>query len=148
MISLCNLCLLKIAKIFLEIKSHFLIIQLYKISLATLVLSSSLIFSSAASATGITNLFSFDSSNGLSPSVGLTLGNNGLLYSTTANGGTSHIGSVFSFNPNGNVFSDLASFYYTTGTYPAASLTLGNNGLLYGTNLFSYATNGYNIFSL
>jgi uncharacterized repeat protein (TIGR03803 family) len=78
------------------------------------------------------NLASFNGSNGSFSEASLTLGNNGLFYGTTYSGGSSNRGTIFSFNPTGNVLSSLASFNGPNGRFPRASLTLGNNGLFYG----------------
>ncbi|MDB9423616.1 PEP-CTERM sorting domain-containing protein [Microcystis aeruginosa CS-564/01] len=60
-------------------------------------------------------------------------------------------GTIFSFNPTGNVLTSLASFDGTNGIFPVASLTLGTDGLFYGTTdsggsfgvgrIFSFDTN-------
>jgi uncharacterized repeat protein (TIGR03803 family) len=81
----------------------------------------------------IQNLASFNGSNGRNPVDSLTLGTDGLFYGTTTSGGSSNFGTIFSFNPSGNVLSSLASFNGSNGRSPLASLTLGNNGLFYGT---------------
>ena len=110
------------------------IIQIRKnILLATLVLFSIILFSSVASAVGITNLASFNGRNGSKPSASLILDSDGVFYGTTIIGGTKDKGTIFSFNPSSNVLTNLASFNDKNGRYPTASLTLGSNGLFYGT---------------
>jgi uncharacterized repeat protein (TIGR03803 family) len=98
-------------------------------------------------AAGIQNLASFNGSNGSRPFATLTLGNNGLFYGTTGFGGSSGQGTIFSFNPSGNVLSSLASFNNANGGSPQASLTLGNNGLFYGTTGFGGSSGQGTIFS-
>jgi uncharacterized repeat protein (TIGR03803 family) len=98
-------------------------------------------------AAGIQNLANFNGSNGGQPLASLTLGNNGLFYGTTAFGGSSNEGTIFSFNPIGNTLSSLASFNGPNGSQPSASLTLGNNGLFYGTTRFGGSSDVGTIFS-
>jgi uncharacterized repeat protein (TIGR03803 family) len=91
------------------------------------------IFSFNPTGNVLSSLASFNGSNGLFPQASLTLGPDGLFYGTTQLGGSSNNGTIFSFNPNGNVLSSLASFNVSNGSNPFASLTLGTDGLFYGT---------------
>jgi uncharacterized repeat protein (TIGR03803 family) len=105
------------------------------------------IFSFNPTSNVLSSLASFNDSNGSVPQSSLTLGNNGLFYGTTVFGGSSDNGTIFSFNPTSNVLSSLASFNGSNGSFPFASLTLGNNGLFYGTTIFGGSSNGGTIFS-
>src|SRR5262249_10172979 len=61
-------------------------------------------------------------------------GTNGLLYSTTIDGGISHNGTVFAIDKSGSNFNVI--HYFTGGTNgfePTTSLLKGPNGKLYGT---------------
>jgi uncharacterized repeat protein (TIGR03803 family) len=91
------------------------------------------IFSFNPTSNVLSSLASFNGSNGSFPGASLTLGTDGLFYGTTQSGSSSGRGTIFSFNPFGNVLSSLASFNGFNGSLPYASLTLGNNGLFYGT---------------
>jgi uncharacterized repeat protein (TIGR03803 family) len=75
------------------------------------------------------------------------LGNNGLFYGTTLFGGSSNNGTIFSFNHTGNVLSSLASFNGSNGRVPGASLTLGPDGLFYGTTFQGGSSDAGTIFS-
>lgn len=77
---------------------------------------------------GIQNRADFNGANGATPTrnASLTLGTDGLFYGTTGV-------NIFSFNPTGNVLTNLASFNGANGANPLASLTLGMDGLFYGT---------------
>jgi uncharacterized repeat protein (TIGR03803 family) len=85
----------------------------------------------------LTVLFSFDITSGSYPEAGLALGVDGQLYGTTSAGGTNDVanggdGTVFKITTNG-VFTSLGSFDGTNGANPAAGLTLGPDGMFYGT---------------
>ena len=75
----------------------------------------------------------------------LTRGNDGSLYGLSQDGGSNGFGSVFVISSSGN-YTDLHSFgYYSDGAYPAAGLTMGNDGTFYG--LASYGgSSGYGSF--
>ena len=87
----------------------------------------------------LTTLFNFHGTDGEEPSFRLIFGNDGRLYGTTSFAGDlanspSGIGSgsVFGITTNGT-FTTLFLFHGTNGSNPAASLTLGPDGNLYGT---------------
>jgi uncharacterized repeat protein (TIGR03803 family) len=105
------------------------------------------IFSFNPTGNVLSSLASFNGSNGLFPQASLTLGPDGLFYGTTPAGGSSNNGTIFSFNPTSNVLSSLASFDGSNGSAPFASLTLGPDGLFYGTTLFGGSSNNGTIFS-
>ena len=65
----------------------------------------------------------------------LMAGANGHLYGTTSNGGPSNGGTVFQMAADGTGFTVLHSFSGDDGAggYPAAGLTDGGDGFLYGT---------------
>jgi uncharacterized repeat protein (TIGR03803 family) len=105
------------------------------------------IFSFNPTGNVLSSLASFDGSNGSEPSASLTLGNNGLFYGTTRRGGSSDNGTIFSFNPTSNVLSSLDNFNGSNGSSPVASLTLGSDGLFYGTTIFGGSSDQGTIFS-
>jgi len=76
------------------------------------------------------------------PQAGLTPGPGGLLYGTSQFGGAADDGTVFAFNPATNTLSLLHSFSGVSpdGGEPFGALTLGSDGLLWGTTFTS--TNG------
>ena len=79
----------------------------------------------------LTTLVSFNGTNGGSSPNGLTLGNDGNFYGTTAYGG-SYYGTVFQVTTNGTL-TTLLSFNGLNGEYPYDLLTLGADGNFYGT---------------
>jgi uncharacterized repeat protein (TIGR03803 family) len=101
----------------------------------------------------VTPLYSFPGgSGGAMPEAGLTVGQDGSLYGTTAAGGSYNDGTIFKVTTNG-VFTQLYAFTGgSDGATPLAALALGADGNLYGTAsaggtgangvVFQVATNG------
>ncbi len=81
-----------------------------------------------------TTLFTFQrGTDALQPTTALTKGADGNFYGTTQQGGLYNNGTVFQVTPTG-VLTTIYNFTNgTDGTAPAAALTLGNDGNLYGT---------------
>jgi uncharacterized repeat protein (TIGR03803 family) len=71
----------------------------------------------------------------------LIFGNSNILYGATANGGGGQ-GIVFQVTTNG-ALAILASFADATGSGPQAALTLGNDGLFYGTTTGGGTNGGF-----
>jgi uncharacterized repeat protein (TIGR03803 family) len=79
-------------------------------------------------------LYSFKGGNDGSGSVaGLVMDRSGNLYGTTIFGGAQGLGIVFALAPDGNETVLHAFKGGNDGAHPAAELTLGNDGALYGT---------------
>src|SRR3954469_19418389 len=84
----------------------------------------------------LTTFAVLDGVNGGNPQSGLVLARDGNFYGTSPEGGTNSIGNVFRVTPAGIVTS-LFSFDSTAfGGLPAAGLTLGADGNLYGITPF------------
>ncbi len=85
--------------------------------------------------TRFTVLHSFECTDGCSPTAGVTEGSDGALYGTTQGGGTAGGGNVFRIRKDGTRFTVLHSFECTStdGCGPAAGVTEGSDGALYGT---------------
>ena len=104
----------------------------------------------------LTTLHSFDGTNGRGPQAALVQGPDGNLYGTTSGGGlalggcANGCGTIFQITTDG-VFTNLHSFSGTDGRQPRRGLTLGRDGILYGTafsggssfgTIFQITTNG------
>jgi len=78
--------------------------------------------------------FTYFTGDGVEPSAGLILDQEGNLYGTTFQGGANNLGAVFELTSDGTE-TVLYSFGSQSGdgTYPAASLTMDKRGNLYGT---------------
>jgi uncharacterized repeat protein (TIGR03803 family) len=100
---------------------------------------------------GETVLYSFTGANGdgAYPEAGLVMGANGILYGTTAAGGTNNDGTVFEINPSTGVETVLHSFTDANGdgAYPYAGLVdVGGN--LYGTTEDGGTNNDGTVFEI
>lgn len=92
----------------------------------------------------LTTLVSFNNTNGANPQGTLLLGGDGNFYGTTSSGGTnSGNGTVFQITSSGALTS-LYSFNDTDGALPYAGLTIGPNGIFYGTTLGGGTNNSVN----
>jgi uncharacterized repeat protein (TIGR03803 family) len=97
----------------------------------------------------LTTLHSFTGHGrqGAQPNGGLVQDRDGNFYGTTANGGTSGLGTVFVMKPGGNV-TTLHSFDNSDGAHPMAALIQAEDGDFYGTT-YSGGTFGYGtVFSI
>jgi len=87
-----------------------------------------------AAAQGYAAVHNFDSTHGASSQAPLLQNpGDGLLYGTTSAGGANGAGTVFRMAADGGSFTVLHDFATADGESPEAGLTLGSNGLLYGT---------------
>ena len=81
----------------------------------------------------VTQLYSFDGTNGANPIYSnLVQGRDGLLYGTTVYGGVNNAGAIFKIDTSGNI-TLLHSCNSSTGWYPWGGLVLGPDGNFYGT---------------
>ena len=88
----------------------------------------------------MTNLFSFDGTNGSAPLAGPIQDSAGNLYGTASSGGPAGKGTIYRISPGGGI-TLLAAFNGTNGANPSASLVRGTNGWYYGTT-FNGGSNG------
>ena len=96
----------------------------------------------------ITDLASFNYTNGQFAYAGLTLsGDGGTLYGTTSSGGVNTDGNVFSVPVGGGMVTTLATFNGANGQYPYAGLTLIGS-TLYGTTYEGGANLAGTVFSV
>jgi len=112
------------------------------------------IFSFNTSNSAYTDLLDFTGTSGAylgaNPQGSLTLSGT-ILYGMTNRGGAHTDGCLFSFNTNGNAYTDLLDFSGMTGTHPYGDVTISGT-TLYGTttsggtngdgNVFSFNTSG------
>jgi uncharacterized repeat protein (TIGR03803 family) len=96
---------------------------------------SATIFKVRTDATGFQILHTLaDASDGTTPSGSLILVGSETLFGTTAAGGTSNAGTVFSINADGSLFQVLHAFAgLSDGGIPSASVISDGSGYLYGT---------------
>ncbi len=93
-------------------------------------------------------------SDGFGPYAPVAIGSGGVLYGTTAAGGTSNAGTVFSLTPPaspGGSWTETVLYSFTGGTDgadPVAGLAIGENGALYGTTSGGGASNAGTVFAL
>ena len=88
----------------------------------------------------LTTLLSFSNTNGYDPEAAVVQGADGLLYGTTASGGTNGQGTAFKITTNG-VFTALISFDGANGAQPQAGLVQATDGNFYGTTVANGAPN-------
>ncbi len=109
---------------------------------------------SSGSAGVFSLLHNFGTNNhGVQPLAGLTVGEDGYLYGTTAEGGQGSRGQLFKVRPDGTDYTALKNFDGRDGAYPEAEL-VWDDGWLYGVTsyggsndlgtIFKVRTNGEN----
>lgn len=83
------------------------------------------------------------SGDGANPVAPLVAGTNGMLYGTTATGGSYTNGTVFALNKDGSGYAVQWNFNLTNGANPSSALLCASDGRLYGvTESGGAATNG------
>jgi uncharacterized repeat protein (TIGR03803 family) len=94
--------------------------------------------------------FSRSDNDGQSPYAGLLEGDDGALYGTTFNGGTSGYGTVFKLNKDGGGYAVLHSFIAVSGDglNPTGMLIRDDDGALYGTTFFGGTGGAGTVFKL
>jgi uncharacterized repeat protein (TIGR03803 family) len=102
--------------------------------------------------TGYTLLHAFTTNgvDGQQPEAGLVLGQDGMLYGTTAGGGSNQLGTVFKLAPDGSSYAVIHTFggYPNDGDSPEAKLLVGADGALYGTTHSGGTNNTGTVFKL
>lgn len=87
--------------------------------------------------TGVmTTVFEFDGSSGVRPIGGLVNDGNGYMWGTTSEGGTDYRGTVFKVQISTGTLTTVANISGgagNTGSRPAAPMTVGSGGFLWGT---------------
>jgi len=92
----------------------------------------------------LTLIHSFDSvaNDGESPTGPVLQGTDGKLYGTTAWGGTTGNGTVFSLTTTGGSYKVMHSFNSTDGSRADGGMVQGNDGYLYGATVYGGANGG------
>lgn len=98
----------------------------------------------------LTTLVNFTGSSGAAlgatPTSGLVQHSNGNFYGMTSSGGTSNLGTIFEVTPAG-VLTTLVNFTGGSGLWlgsaPKGTLTLGTDGMLYGTTTTGGTLGGF-----
>ncbi|HYV94892.1 MAG TPA: choice-of-anchor tandem repeat GloVer-containing protein [Chitinophagales bacterium] len=84
-------------------------------------------------ATGIyTDIYDMSMSTGSYPYSSPIVGTDGKLYGVTESGGANNLGTIYSFDIDNGVYSDLYNFAFTSGSNPYGGLIQANDGKLYG----------------
>ncbi len=96
----------------------------------------------------ITDLASFNSTNGGNPLAGLIMDGAGNLYGTAWKGGANGYGTVFEVVNGSGAITVLASFNGTNGADPLAGLIMDGAGNLYGTTSLGGAYNDGTVFAV
>lgn len=86
----------------------------------------------------VTNLFSFNGTNGNNPATRLLQTADGSFYGTTEYGGANSAGTIYKLSPGGS-FTNVFSFNLTNGNDPSTALIIGQDGNLYGTTAYGGA---------
>src|SRR5439155_549315 len=101
---------------------------------------------------GIIYNFAGPPEDGALPFAGVVVGSDGALYGTTFQGGNFYSGSVFKLNRDGSGYTLLHSFQsnfdHNDGANPAAGLSVGHDGRLYGTTYFGGSRGAGCVFKL
>ncbi len=96
------------------------------------------IFTLKPDGTGFAVLHTFDRTNGDMPLGRLMQGSEEALFGTTARGGDSGWGTIFTLNPDGTGFTLIHTFTNAEGS-PSGGLLQGTDGALYGTTWGNYS---------
>jgi uncharacterized repeat protein (TIGR03803 family) len=90
--------------------------------------------------------------DGAGPQGAVAIGANGVLYGTTATGGSADMGTVFELTPNaaGTAWTEtvLHTFKGSDGAFPFGDIVIGPDGALYGTTYVGGSANLGTVFEL
>jgi len=95
--------------------------------------SDGVVYEIANGSAAITDLASFNGTNGVFPQAGVTFDSSGNLYGTTVDGGANGFGTVYEIAKGSAAITDLASFNFANGAQPIGGVTFDSSGNLYGT---------------
>jgi uncharacterized repeat protein (TIGR03803 family) len=123
------------------VRQLWISLALRKRGVCALVLASLLSTLRLGATPVLTNLVSFNWTNGAFPYAGLLQASNGNFYGTASAGGASGNGTVFVLSPSG-LLTNLVSFDGITNDVPYAGLIQGPGGNLYGTTFGNPSSSG------
>jgi uncharacterized repeat protein (TIGR03803 family) len=106
------------------------------------------VFELAQGSGTITDLASFNGTNGSSPMATPIMDGSGNLYGTTEYGGAQSDGTIFEVAHSSGTITVLASFNGTNGATPTGPLIMDGSGNLYGTTSGGGANNAGSVFEL
>jgi len=112
--------------------------------------SQGVVFKMATDGTGFTTLHTFTGapSDGAYCYSGVVSDGAGILFGTTALGGSAKLGTAFKLRTDGTGFTVLYSFIDSDGSGPAAPLAQDAQGFLYGTTEFGGASAAGDVFKV
>jgi len=102
----------------------------------------------------ITNLASFDGTNGEYPAGGLVTDSSGNLFGVASKGGTvttqvpAGAGNVFEMAKGSNAITPLASFNHTNGQLPEGGVLVDSSGNIFGTTSAGGSQSGGTVFEI
>jgi uncharacterized repeat protein (TIGR03803 family) len=105
------------------------------------------IFSFNTTGNVFTKLHDFASATGYLPLAEFVQAPNGVLYAAGSAGGANSAGVIFSWNISSPAYTDLVDLDNATGYSPFSRMTVGSNGLLYGTTSAGGPNDGGSIYS-
>ncbi len=105
------------------------------------------VYEIAKGSTTITDLASFNGTNGANPRS-IVLDSSGNLYGTTAFGGANGDGTVYKIAKGSTTITDLASFNGTNGTIPQSGVILDSFGNLFGATKAGGANNNGTVYEV
>jgi uncharacterized repeat protein (TIGR03803 family) len=85
--------------------------------------------------------FPADNSLGVAPNGNLVEGPDGALYGVTRGGGTTVPATIYKYTPGGGIQTLYSFTQSASGEYLTGGLTMGSDGMLYGTAQFGGASN-------
>ena len=110
--------------------------------------SAGVLFSFNPADSSYSKLLDFAGGNKKYPSSSLLMANNRKLYGMTWQGGLNNVGSVFSFDTTGSIYSDVQDFDTANGSSPFFNtLMQASNNTLYGMTVFGGVNNDGALFS-
>ncbi len=106
------------------------------------------VYEIAAGSGVVTNVVSFQGTNGIAPKGELAIDGHGNLFGVTASEGSAGDGTVFEVSAGNHALTTLAAFNGANGATPLAGLTMDSAGNLYGTTFGGGASSEGTLFKM